>query len=236
MVPTLSFDTHLIQSNEQKTFALKKFIQENPFYELQDLYRWLYYGEFGPQEHSYLQRDKRKPELIKIKEDIESELKMKIEVTIGDTSHITQRIQELIETKKLILPEKIFEPMGLSQRFIMVFVTRFYEQKCPLKRLVNLYERAPALRGTRMQFKLDWAFSKEFIIRNSGRFTRQDFYGFEDRINFHQIPDVPFTNTFLEKRPAKYRIVPRKLFFDFFPEFDTKEDILFTKPKDSLID
>jgi hypothetical protein len=212
MIPTLVLDANSIHNNEQKAFALKKFIQENPFYELQDLYRWLYYGEFGSQDiPSYLDKERARLELMRIKEDIKSE-------------------------KQKNLSEKIWEPMGLSQRFIMVFVTRYYEQFCPLMRLINLIERAPAFRGTRMQFKLDWAFLKEYIIRNSGRFTKQDFYGFEDRINFHQIPEVPFTDKFQKMRPEKYRVVPRKLFFDFFPEYDTKEDILPTKPRDSLID
>jgi hypothetical protein len=213
MIPTLSLDTHQVaQSNDQKIFAIKKFLIANPFYELQDLYKWLYFGEFGFEDQmSYLKKDRGKPELIKILDDIKSE-------------------------KDKLISEKIWEPMGLSQRFVMVFVTRYEEKKCPIMRLVNLIERSPAFRGTRMQFKLDWAFLKDYVIRTSGRFTRQDFYGFEDRINFHQLPNVDFTSKFKSQRPEKYRIVPRKLFFDFFPEFDTMEDILPTKPRDSLID
>ncbi len=212
MIPTLSLDTQVMQNNEQKIFAIKKFLIANPFYELQDLYRWLYFGEFGFEDQmSYLKKDRGKPELIKILDDIKSE-------------------------QGKLIAEKIWEPMGLSQRFVMVFVTRYEEKKCPIMRLVNLIERSPAFRGTRMQFKLDWAFLKDYVIRTSGRFTRQDFYGFEDRINFHQLPNEDFTAKFKSQRPEKYRIVPRKLFFDFFPEFDTMEDILPTKPGDSLID
>lgn len=212
MIPTLTLDSQAIYTNEQKIFALKKFMQENSFYELQDIYRWLYYGEFGFQDQiGYFRKEKGRPELVKILDDIKQE-------------------------SKRTLAEKIWEPMGLSQRFVMVFVSRYHEQLCPLMRLVNLMERSPAFRGTRMQFKLDWAFIKDYIIRNSGRFTRQDFYGFEDRINFHQIPDIPFTDKFKQQRPEKYRIIPRKLFFDFFPEYDSKEDILPTKARDSLID
>jgi hypothetical protein len=212
MIPTLTLDSQAIYTNEQKVFAVKKFMIENPFYELQDLYRWLYYGEFGYQDPaSYLKKDRGKPELVKILDEIKSE-------------------------KQIPLAERVWEPMGLSQRFVMVFLSRYFEQQCPIMRLVNLMERSPAFRGTRMQFKLDWAFLKDYIIRNSGRFTRQDFYGFEDRINFHQIPDIPFTEKFKNSRVEKYRIVPRKLFFDFFPEFDSREDILPTRARDSLID
>ena len=126
--------------------------------------------------------------------------------------------------------------MGLAQRFVMVFITPYSQAECPINRIVNLMERAPAFRGTRMHFKLDWAFLKDYIIRTSDKFSKQDFYGFEDRINFHQLPDVPFTKRFRELKPYNYRVIPRKLFFDFFPEFDNKEDILPTRPKDSLID
>ncbi|MDX1961019.1 MAG: hypothetical protein SFU98_20790 [Leptospiraceae bacterium] len=213
MIPTLTSDNQSLANHDQKIFAIEKFMQENPFYELQDLYRWLYYGEFGYQEQvSYLRREKLKPELIKILDEYKSE---------KDNPDISQRV---------------WEPMGLSQRFVMVFITAYYNQKCPLKRIVNLLERSPAFRGTRMKFKLDWAFVKDYAIRKTGRFTKQDFYGFEDRINFHQLPEVTFTSKFLDAKPEKYRILPRKLFFEFFPEFDTREDILFTRAKDSLID
>ena len=132
--------------------------------------------------------------------------------------------------------EKIWEPMGLSFRFILVYVSPFYKKQCPINRLVNLIERSPAFRGNRVHFKLDWVFVKDYIIKNSNKFTKFDFYGFEDRYNFHQIPNIPFTDSFIKAKARKFRIVPRKLFFEFFPEFDSKYDLLYTKPKDSLID
>jgi hypothetical protein len=87
-----------------------------------------------------------------------------------------------------------------------------------------------------MHFKLDWTFVKDYVIRNSGKFEKFDFYEFEDRIDLHKLPTIPFTKGYLEKRPEHYRIIPRKLFFDFFPEFDDKRDILPSRPIDSLID
>ena len=76
-----------------------------------------------------------------------------------------------------------------------------------------------------MHFKLDWSFVKDYVIRTqSHRISKQDFYGLEDRINFHSLPLVSFTNIFLGKNPEKYRVVPRKLFFDFFPEFNDNND------------
>lgn len=210
----MALDTLSIVNSEQRVFALNKFIEEHPYFELQDLYKWLYYGEFGYEEHiSYLKKEKGQPELHKILDDIKYEQNMEN------------------------LSDLIWKPMGLSQRFVMVFVTQYYKHECPLNRLVNLIERSPAFQGTRMHFKLDWSFVKDYVIQTqSHRFSKQDFYGFEDRINFHSLPLVQFTTTFLTKNPEKYRVVPRKLFFDFFPEFNDNNDILPVKAGDSLID
>ncbi|HMV45825.1 MAG TPA: hypothetical protein PK079_14740 [Leptospiraceae bacterium] len=210
----MSIDTLSIVNNDQRVFALRQFIEEHPYFELQDLYKWLYYGEFGYEEHiSYLKKEKGHQELHKILEDIKYEQNMEN------------------------LSDLIWKPMGLSQRFVMVFVTQYYKELCPLNRLVNLIERSPAFQGTRMHFKLDWSFVKDYVIRTqTHRFTKQDFYGFEDRINFHSLPLVSFTGTFMNKNPERYRVVPRKLFFDFFPEFNDNHDILPTRAGDSLID
>lgn len=200
-------------TTEQKIFALKKFMEDHSYFELQDLYKWLYYGEFGIDEHvSYLQREKGSPELHRLLDDI--------------------KYEKNIEN----LSDRIWKPMGLSQRYIMIFVTQYSQCQCPLNRLVNLMERGPAFQGSRMQFKLDWSFVKEYIIKHSDRLTKDEFYGFEERISFHTLPAEEFTRPFLMKNPEKYRIVPRKLFFDFFPEFYDAYDILPTKPRDSLID
>lgn len=212
MMPTSSLDPGAIITNEQKVFFIQKFIEINPFYQLQDLYQWLYYGEFG----SVMEKPDRpsartKPELIKILEEIKME-------------------------KELEPDDIVWESMGLGYRFVMVYLTPYYNRQCPLTRIINLLERSPAFRGTRVHFKLDWVFVKEYIIKNSNKFTKFDFYGFEDRYNFHQLPMIPYTDSYLKAKPKSYRVVPRKLFFEFFPEFDTREDVLYTKPKDSLID
>jgi hypothetical protein len=201
-------------SHEQRLFSLKKFINDHPYFELQDLYKWLYYGEFGYEEQvSYLKKEKGKPELHKLLEDIK------------------------LEETKTNLSDLVWKPMGLSFRFVMVFVTNYYKHKCPLYRLINLMERTPAFQGTRMHFKLDWGFVKGYIIDNmKDRFAKQDFYGFEDRINFHSLPLIQFTNDYLNHSPEKYRVVPRKLFFDFFPEFNDNSDLYNTRPGDSLVD
>lgn len=191
----------------------EKLFKKVDYFDLQDLYKWLYYGEFGPEEQGgYLKQDKKLPELEYLLRDIREE---------SSNPSITDRI---------------WDPMGLSQRFIMVYISAFYKAQLPLKTLVNLLSRAPAFRGTRVHFKLDWSFIKEYLVGTLKRHSKEDFYSFEDRINFHQLPTVEFTQTYFFHNPSHYRVVPRKLFFDFFPEFDDKRDIQDKRPKDSLID
>jgi hypothetical protein len=212
MIPTSSLDPGAIITNDQRIYSIQKFIEINPFYELQDLYQWLYFGEFGSvMEKTDKPSAKTKPELIKILE----QLKIEKEVQSDDV---------------------VWESMGLSFRFVMVYLTPYSNLQCPITRIINLLDRSPAFRGTRVHFKLDWVFVKEYIIKHSNKFTKFDFYGFEDRYNFHQLPTIPFTESYFKAKPKSFRILPRKLFFEFFPEFDTREDVLYTRPKDSLID
>jgi hypothetical protein len=182
-------------------------------YELQDIYKWLYYGEFGPEEHSvYLKSDARVPELQKLLNDIKSE------VNVPNLS------------------DQVWRPLGLSLRYIKINLSCYHSLKLPLKTLENLLERSPAFRGTRVHFKLDWSFIKDYLITRVRKYQKEDFYTFEDRINFHQLPVVDFTSAYFKRYPDKYRVVPRKLFFDYFPEFNDGHDTKENKPGDSLLD
>lgn len=207
-------DTSNVLSNEQKTYALQLFIRENPEFELQDLYKWLYYGEFGAETHNTsIMKLQRSEELNRILYE-----------------------KKLAEIQTNLKNLSLWKPMGLSVRFVMVNVIPYFFKDCPIMKLVDFLERSPAYRGTRVHFKLDWGFVKEYIIRNSPTFNKQDFYNFEDKVSFHQLPVLSFTANFTKNYLSAYRIVPRKLFFDYFPEFDTKYDIKSTRRGDSLID
>lgn len=191
----------------------EKLYVKKDYFELQDLYKWLYFGEFGMEDHSsFLRREKRMPELEYLLDDIKSQ---KNEPKLSD---------------------RVWIPMGLSERFIMIHVSQYYKAELPLKTLAALMERSSAFRGTRVNFKLDWSFIKEYLIQQKQKFSKEDFYTFEDRINFHQLPNVDFTRIFKAFNPDRYRIIPRKLFFDFYPEFDDMYDIKELKRGDSLID
>ncbi|MDF3821071.1 hypothetical protein P3G55_14255 [Leptospira sp. 96542] len=184
-------------SQKEKLFILTKFVEDHPEAEIQDFYKWLYYGEFGVEESSALISGKKSvPELHVVLEEIKRE-------EAGG-----------------VISDLVWEPTGLSARFVKVYVTKYYQMDCPVKRLVNLLERSPAFRGARMTFKLDWNLLKETVLELKPELSRRDFINFEERINFHQLPALPFTDGFKEKNPFYYRVVSQKLFFDYFPEFE----------------
>lgn len=197
-----------LATTEQKVFALELFLERYPGIDLQDVYKWLYYGEFGP---SQLIRPSKIPEL----------------------QHLLNDIQH--ESRKDILADRVWEPVGLSLKFVKVYISPYYKENCPLNRLINLMNRSIAFRGTRMHFKLDWSFIKEYFIRNQIN-TKQDFYNFEDRNSYQVLPELYHTDTYLSQHPHRYRVVPRKLFFEFFPEFDDEHDKKPTRRGDSLLD
>lgn len=187
---------------KEKLFLTTSFAEEHPEAEIQDFYKWLYFGEFGIEEFNNLMSAKKQmPELHVILAEI------KKEATLDLTN------------------AKLWEPLGVSAKFIKVFVSPYYLKDCPIKRLVNLIERSPAFRGARMTFKLDWNMLKEVVTEVRPDLTRRDFLNFEERINFHQLPELSFTENFMAKNPLHYRVVSQKLFFDYFPEY--AEDTIF---------
>lgn len=184
-------------SQKEKLFILTKFVEDHPEADIQDFYKWLYYGEFGVEENNALLSGKQDSSELHI---ILSEIKS--------------------EEKNGSWSEAVWEPMGLSARYVKVYVTQFYKMDCPVKRLVNLLERSSAFRGARMTFKLDWNLVKETVLELKPELARRDFINFEERINFHQLPALPHTEAYKEKNPFHYRVVSQKLFFDYFPEFE----------------
>lgn len=50
-----------------------------------------------------------------------------------------------------------------------------------------------------MSFKLDWNLLKETVLELRPELSRRDFINFEERINFHQLPALPYTEGYAEK-------------------------------------
>jgi len=183
-------------SPKEKNFLILDYLEKHPEGTLQDLYKWLFLGEFGvPEKNIFFSGSKAVPELHSLLAEIK---------------------------KDSLLPDPcqvLWEPLGISGRFVKVFLTPYYFRDCPLNRLVNLMERSPAYRGSRMTFKLDWNLLKEKILTLGEFWTKRDFIEFEEEVNFHQLPDLPHSEAFLEKNPYAYRVVSQNLFFDYFPEY-----------------
>ncbi|MCG9874595.1 MAG: hypothetical protein MH321_07405 [Leptospiraceae bacterium] len=200
-----------ILSKQEKVFLTANFLDRHPEIEIQDLYKWLYYGEFGYEEqNTFLKASKKIPPLQFLLDQIEDER------AFGNISEI------------------VWEPMGTSHKFVSVFVTQYFLKECPLVRLINLMERSSAFRGSRMQFKLDWTIVKEYALGMMPNWTKDDFYQFEDRIGFHQLPILDYSERYLQNYFHKHRIISQKLFFEYFPEF-LDESILYPGKKSSSI-
>ncbi|GBF49506.1 hypothetical protein LPTSP4_10200 [Leptospira ryugenii] len=192
----MQIERESILSQKEKLFLITKFTEEHPEASIQDYYKWLYFGEFGEEEFNTLLTGKKQiPELHVILSEI------KQEATLDHSQ------------------ARLWEPLGVAARFVKVYVSPYYLRDCPIKRLVNLIERSPAFRGSRMTFKLDWNTVKDLVSELRPDLGRRDFINFEERINFHQLPELSFTDKFVANNPLHYRIVSQKLFFDYFPEY-----------------
>ncbi|EKQ90381.1 hypothetical protein LEP1GSC101_2110 [Leptospira borgpetersenii str. UI 09149] len=184
------------KTREEKIKFLEQYLQDHPVFEVVDLYKWLYYGEFGEVEKQefYSEEIEVVPELQSILNDLKAE-----------------------EGKSY--SERVWEPLGFSQRYLLVYLTPYVKRDYPLKRLVNLMQRSSAFQGYRMRFKLDWIILKDIITEKMPVFTKQEFNDFEDRIGFQQLPDVELSDTYRNAYPASFRVVSAKLFYEYFPEF-----------------
>ncbi|ALE38667.1 hypothetical protein KQY10_12340 [Leptospira interrogans] len=200
------------KTREEKIGFLEQYLEYHPVFEIADLYKWLYYGEFGEVEKQefYSDRTEVVPELQSILDDLKLE-----------------------EGKPY--PDRIWEPLGFSQRYLLVYLRPYTQRDYPLKRLVNLIQRSSAFQGYRMRFKLDWIILKDLITERMPVFNKQEFNDFEDRIGFQQLPDVELSSSYKNAYPASFRVVSAKLFYEYFPEFvkEPKGFSLLTDSKES---
>lgn len=114
--------------------------------------------------------------------------------------------------------EGIWEPLGLSDRLIKVNVAFYSDAGCPLPRLIQLNERVQEIRPNSLRFKANWNFMKTEIVPGMN-VTLDQIHQFENEIPFHMTPAVNYSSEFLASYGRVYRIVPRRLFFQYFPEY-----------------
>jgi len=156
----------------------------------QDIYRWIWEGEFG---YGVQGKDNSLDTLI---DDIR-------------ISRIRNRDQSF----------PIYEDLGLTGKLLKVNIVPYSDTACPLLRLIMLSEQTLRIKPDTLRFKKNWHFIKTQIVPGMG-VTLDEIHDFENSIPFHMTPELPYSDEFLQEFGVGYRIVPVDLFFRFFPEYD----------------
>lgn len=180
-------------SIESMTRTAEQFLDNHPIARARDLYRWLWEGEFGP-----------------------------------GTRHQPTRLDELTQMIRTARMHKsaglqpMWEPLGLTCRFVHVNLIPYSDAGCPLKRILSLGERTRDYRADQLRFKMQWAFMKTQIIHGM-RITVEEMVSFENDIAFHMTPEISFTDEYLTEYGSGYMVVPYDLFFETYPEYAEHE-------------
>ena len=175
---------------EEKVFVAEEFLDTYDPGDPRDIYRWLWEGEFGPGSHI------REHSLEQLAQDIRR-----------------ARIHRNRDR------QAVCESLGLANVFVKVNLVPFADTGCPLKRLVMIEERIKDVRPDPRRFKKDWAFMKTELVPGM-RVTTERMNAFEQEIPFHMAPEVEFSNEWYDTYGLGYRVVPRNVFFQYFPEYE----------------
>ena len=125
-----------------------------------------------------------------------------------------------------IKKDRIWEPAGLALTLIKINLVPYVNFGCPLKRLLSLEERVLNIHPNPLRFKEDWALIKTKYSK-SKKLSTEDFNDYENSIPFHTVPIVQFSAEYINKFGLSYRILPRNLFFEYFPEYEIEEETFF---------
>jgi hypothetical protein len=180
---------------DEKAARAEWFYSHYHGYTAEDIYAWLWAGEFGYPPGQYPPAD-----LNRLLEDI----------------RLARYHPGLIQ--------EVWEPLGLENDLIKINIAHYADQGCPLPRLIQLSERIQEeIRPNAMRFKSNWNLMKSQISEGT-EISLTQIHEFEERIPFSMTPFIPFTADFLSQFGAHYRIVPAGLFFAHFPEFESTYD------------
>jgi len=156
----------------------------------QDIYRWIWEGEFG---------------ICNSSEDL----------TLDRLSTDLRKSRTMAISRE----QTIWEPMGLSMRIVKINLVPYADSGCPMNRLIELAKKSKEMKPNTLRFKRDWYFVKTQIVSGM-TVTVEDLNQFENTVPFHMTPDLPFTESFVDKYGLGYRLAPRELFFKYFPEYE----------------
>lgn len=180
---------------DEKSRRAEWFYSHYHSYTADDIYGWLWAGEFGYPPGQYPDAS-----LHRLLEDI----------------RLARYHAGTIRS--------VWEPLGLENHFIKVNIAHYADAGCPLPRLIQLSERIrEETNPNAMRFKSDWNLMKANISEGADVSLTQ-IHEFEERIPFSMTPYIPYTADFLSQFGMHYRIVPADLFFYHFPEYESIYD------------
>lgn len=189
---------------KQHIFIFEDFLSRHKNLSIQDLYAWLWEGEFASRK-----KDRRIKTLLRLSNDVQKAY--------------------IFEKKALSLPihskkggaayqnNSICEYIGLSEKFLRINLAVYSRYDCPLKRLLELENSSQGLKASQLDFKQNWEFIKKISIEKNF-FLSSHFEAFERSIELYLAPEMRYTKIFLERYNPHYCIVPQEAFFRFFPE------------------
>ncbi len=160
----------------------------------QDIYRWLWEGEFGPG----------------------------LQAPTNSLDQLTYdlRLARMMEGAR---EQRLWESMGLGMHILKINLVPYVDHGCPLMRLLELSRKTLEMKANTLRFKKDWHFMKTQIVPGM-EITVDQMNGFENTIAFHMTPEVSWSDHYMKKYGVGYRLVPRNQFFQFFPEFEPLEN------------
>lgn len=186
----------------KRTSFIEMFFGMYPKLQPQDIYHWLWLGEFG----SNLMGIKMNDDLEKITQDMEEYYIMssKREGTTRDT----------------VKKEVICEPLGMTNYYLKINLLAYNRAGCPLKRLLRLQSSSNQLRPDNFRMLQDWDLCQKIAVLDN-RIKQEDFTLFEKKVALNMLPKMDFSREFISEYQPCYRVVPRKLFFRFFSEYES---------------
>lgn len=156
----------------------------------QDIYRWLWEGEFGAGSAA--------PDL--------------------DLNRLVYDLR-LARIRTGSQEEPIWEPMGLSMKILKINLVPYADSGCPLMRLIEMNRKSREVRPNTLRFKRDWSFMKTQIIPGMS-VSVDEMVQFENTIAFHMTPEASWSDDFMDHYGMGYRLVPQSIFFKHFPEYE----------------
>ena len=168
----------------------------------QDIYAWLWEGEFGLTEEA-----RRTTTLVQLSKETQK--------AYAAEEKLLKAAQKNPSTNQ---SNNIYEYLGIAEKFIKINLALYSTHNCPLKRLIELQNLCRYHQANRFRFKQDWKFIKKISIEKKG-ISASIFDSFERNTGLYLSPKIKYTAAFLKKANPYYYIVPQKSFFRFFPEY-----------------